>query len=285
MEAKDSGRAGLIAFVINLFLFLIKLFAGILSGSLAILSDAFNSFLDMLSYLLGFFSIRVASQGPDADHPFGHRRAEPLSALVIAIFTGILAFEILKAAADNLVFGAPTALISPLVFAIVVVSIIVKIASYFYLRGKADSSGSSTLEAMAIDSRNDIFASSIVLIGIAGVYFGQPLLDDAAAIFIAIYILYSGYLIARKNINYLMGASPDPEHLAEMWDAAASVKGIKRIPLLRSHYVGDKAHVEVGIVLTKKTKAQRAHDIGEKVQKKIEELPLVSRAFVHIDYE
>ncbi len=285
MKREDAGHAGIVAFLVNVFLFLIKLAAGLISGSLAILSDAFNSFLDILSYLLAFFSIKVAQKGPDADHPFGHRRAEPLSALMIAIFAGVLAFEILKSAADNIILGEPILTLTPLVFAIVIISIIVKIGAYFYLKQKAKASLSSTLEALSIDSRNDIFASSIVLIGVVGAYLSSPILDDAAAIFIAIYILYSGYEIARKNIDYLMGARPPKEVLGEIRAAAKSVKAVKKFKDIRAHYVGDRVHVELSIVLPKNLKTKKAHDIGEQVQKAVEKVALVSYAFVHIDYE
>jgi cation diffusion facilitator family transporter len=285
MKRGNTGRAGLIAFLINVFLFIIKLAAGLLSGSLAILSDAFNSFLDILSYLLAFFSIKIAQKGPDAGHPFGHRRAEPVSALLIGIFSGVLAFEIFRAAADNLLFGDFSLTITPLVFGVVVLSILVKIAAYFYLRQKAKANLSSSLEAMSIDSRNDVFASSTVLIGIMGAYLDFPVLDDAAAILIAIYILYSGYSIARKNIDYLMGARPPEEVISEIRAAAKSIDGLSKIKGVRAHYVGDRVHVEISIVLPKNLKTKKAHELGELVQKETEKLKLVSRAFIHIDYE
>ena len=285
MKKEDTGRVGLIAFLINVFLFIIKLAAGLISGSLAILSDAFNSFLDILSYLLAFFSIKVAQKGPDRDHPFGHRRAEPLSAFMIAIFAGVLAFEILKTAIENILMGEPALILTPLVFGIVIVSIIVKLASYFYLKQKADSNLSSTLEAIAIDSRNDVFASSIVLLGVVGAYLSSPVLDDVAAIFIAFYILYSGYSIARKNLDYLMGARPTAETMNKIKQSVKSVKGVKHLSSVRAHYVGDRVHAEVSIILDKKLTPKKTHDIGEKVQKEVEKIDLVSRVFIHIDYE
>ena len=285
MDKEDSGRAGLIAFLVNVFLFAIKLFAGLISGSIAILSDAFNSFMDIITYLIAFFSIKMAQKGPDADHPFGHRRAEPLSAIIIAIFTGVLAFEILRAAFNSILAGESFLTLSPLVFAIVIVSIILKIASYIYLNKKAKTASSPTLEALSIDCRNDFFASSVVLVGIAGAQLGLPILDGAAAVLIAIYILYSGYSIARKNLDYLLGAKPGKETLKQIRESAKSVKGIKRLSGVRAHYVGDLVHVEISIVLDKKLTPKKTHDLGEKVQKEVEKIKIVSRAFIHIDYE
>ena len=94
MNGESAEKATIFAIALNIFLFIIKLAAGLLSGSLAVLSDAFNSFLDIFSYIITYASVRLSNKGPDSDHPFGHRRAEPLAAILVAMFAGILAFEI-----------------------------------------------------------------------------------------------------------------------------------------------------------------------------------------------
>lgn len=285
MKKETAEGTGFSAFLLNVFLFILKLVAGILSGSLAVISDAFNSFLDSLSYLLAFFSIKLASRGPDKDHPFGHRRAEPLSAMVVAIFTGVLGIEILKTAAEDLLAGQDAVAVTSFTFAALLISIIVKIAMHLHLKRKAKECMSSSLEALSIDSRNDAFATSIALIGIGTEYSGIPMMDKFAAIAISVYILRAGYLMAKENMDYLMGASPPGETIMKLREAAKSVAGVKGVPILRAHYVGDRLHVEAGVVLSKKTAAKKTHEIGERVQNKLEKIKLVSRAFVHIDYE
>ncbi len=285
MEKRETERAGLIALTINIFLFIIKLIAGILSGSLAVLSDAFNSFLDILSYFLAFTSIKLAAKGPDADHPFGHRRAEPLSALVVAIFTGIVGFEILRTAAENILSEETLVTITIFTFIVLLISIALKSMLYFYLGKKAKKHKSTSLEALAVDSKNDALTSFVALLGVWASSTGIFFMDKLAAIVIAIYIIYAGYNIARKNIGYLMGRSPRTELTAKLWNTASGVKGIKRISNLRAHYVGDRVHVEVEIVLSKKLKPEKTHEIGENVQNALEKIDLVQRAFIHIDYE
>jgi cation diffusion facilitator family transporter len=285
MKKEGAEKIGFSAFLLNIFLFILKLAAGLLSGSLAVISDAFNSFLDSLSYLLAFFSIKVANMGPDRDHPFGHRRAEPLSAMVVAIFTGVLGIEILKAAAGDILTGQDAVAITSFTFAALIISIIVKLAMHFHLKRKAKEYMSSSLGALSIDSRNDVLATSIALIGIGTEYAGIPMMDKVAAVAISAYILRAGYLLARENIDYLMGASPKRETILKLRNAAKSVKGVKGVSILRAHYVGDRLHVEAGIVLDKKLAAKKTHEIGERVQKKLEKMQAVSRAFIHIDYD
>ena len=99
---EDSEKTALGAFAINIFLFILKITAAMASGSLAVLSSAFDSLNDILSYFIGYWSIKEARKLPDADHPFGHRRIEPFAAIIMGIFAGILAFEIIKSAGMNL---------------------------------------------------------------------------------------------------------------------------------------------------------------------------------------
>jgi cation diffusion facilitator family transporter len=284
MLKNGAEKAGFAAFLLNIFLFAIKMAAGVMSGSLAVISDALNSLLDCVSYLLAFLSIRFSGQAPDRGHPFGHRRAEPLSAIVVAVFTGILGIEILKSAAMEIMGEEGAIEITGFTFAALGIAIIIKIFMYFYLGRCAKKNMSSSLEALAIDSRNDILATLVALLGAGSSYAGIPVMDKIAAMGIALYILRSGYVIARKNIDYLLGASPGKKTLAEFREAAKSVEGVKRVSVLRAHFVGDRLHVEVGVVLDKKTKPEKTHEIGVRVQKKLEGEKLVSRAFVHIDY-
>lgn len=285
MNDGSAEKATLLSIALNIFLFIIKLAAGILSGSLAVLSDAFNSFLDIFSYIIAYLSVRISGKGPDKDHPFGHRRAEPLSAILVAMFAGILAFEIFKEAVSNILFGEAAIQITDLTFAVLVICIIVKTAMFIFLGKEAKKHHSSSMEALSMDSRNDVFSTSIALGGVAGAFLGAPLLDDVAAILISLYIFRSAYLMAKKNIDYLMGACPDSETIAKIWNASKSVKGIKRVGAVRAHYVGDRIHVEIDIVLSKKLKVGKTHQISENVQKAVEAIARVERAFIHIDYE
>ena len=285
MESDDTGKMGIFAFVVNVVLFLLKLAAAIVSGSVAIFSDALNSFMDILTYAIAFFSVKMAQKGPDKDHPMGHRTAEPLAAILIAITAGMISFEIFKEALGALFFGEVTPFFPPFVFGILVFSIILKFIIFVYMDKKSKKTHSSGVDAIAVDCKNDIFATSAVLIGVIASELGYPIFDPIAAIFVGLYVLYMGYKLARKNLRYLMAEAPDKKIVQKIRECAKNVKGVKKISSLTAHYMGDRINVEIGIVLSKKLKTQETHDIGEQVQKEIERMDLVSHAFVHIDYE
>ncbi|MBU0532039.1 cation diffusion facilitator family transporter [Candidatus Micrarchaeota archaeon] len=272
------------AFLTNIFLFLLKVSAAIPSGSLALLSSAFDSLNDVVSYLIGYYSIRESARGPDRDHPFGHRRMQPLAAIVIAIFAAILSFEILRFTVISFLSGVSLFEITTYTFLVLVITIVVKLIMYFFLKNASKKNLSSAIDAMMVDSKNDILFNSIAIVGVSGAYFGQPFLDEAAAVIIAAYIAYSGYEVARKNFNYIVGAKPDKKIIDTIAKKARKVNGVKKLGLMRAHYVGDRVHVELAILVEKETKGLKSHEIALNVQHAIESLQIVERAFIHVDY-
>jgi len=278
-------KVSLVAWLTNIVLFAVKLTAGILSGSLAVLSDAFNSLTDIISYLIIFMAVRFSKQAPDADHPYGHRGAQPLAAFIVAVFQGVLAFEILKTAINNLLFGSPAVTITAFTFAALIFNMVVKSLMSFFLGKYGKEFSSSSLKSISIDSRNDVLASTVAVIGLIGVYMGDGIFDNGAAIIIAFYILYAGYKMAKESMGYLMSASPPPELLHEIKATVEKVKGVKKVAKISAHYIGDRVHAEIEIVIGAKVKPAEAHEIEVAVQEAAEKLDLVESAFVHLDYE
>jgi len=278
-------KVSLVAWLINIVLFAVKITAGLLSGSLAVLSDAFNSLTDIISYAIIFFAVKFSKQEPDADHPYGHRGAQPLAAFIVATFQGVLAFEILKTAISNLIFGEPAIAITAFTFGALLFSIVVKSLMSFFLEKFGKEFNSSSLRSISIDSRNDVLASIVAILGLIGVLMGDGLFDDGAAIIIALFILYSGYKMAKESMAYLLSASPPPELLHEIKGTVEKVKGVKKVAKVSAHYIGDRVHAEIEVVIGAKVKPAEAHEIEVAVQEAAEKLDLVESAFVHLDYE
>lgn len=278
-------KVSLVAWLINIVLFAVKITAGLLSGSLAVLSDAFNSLTDIISYAIIFFAVKFSKQEPDADHPYGHRGAQPLAAFIVATFQGVLAFEILKTAISNLIFGEPVITITAFTFGALLFSIVVKSLMSFFLARFGKEFNSSSLRSISIDSRNDVLASIVAILGLIGVLMGDGLFDDGAAIIIALFILYSGYKMAKESMAYLLSASPPPELLREIKGTVEKVKGVKKVAKVSAHYIGDRVHAEIEVVIGAKVKPAEAHEIEVAVQEAAEKLELVESAFVHLDYE
>lgn len=277
MNKQHLSRLGI---VLSIVLFLIKLWAGIMSKSIAIISDALNSFLDVFSYSAIHISIMIQEKDPDANHPFGHRRAEPIAGFIIAIFATLLGATIIKDAIVGF-FSPQETIISSLAIWVLVFSIVAKTIMTYLYHANWRKTKSAAMQASYVDSRNDIMASLVALIGftIGGIF------DSLAGLIIGIWILYSGILIGLENLGYLMGQAPSEKMLQEIEGQAMKIEGVLGINNIVAHYVGDVVHAEVHVVVSEDLTLKQAHDLGVLVRKKLEELDDLQRAFVHIDPE
>ena len=270
--AKLLKRATTLSLVTNIFLFFIKGFIGIMSNSIAVISDAVNSLTDIVSSAAIMYSVHVSLKKPDDEHQFGHHAAQPIAVFIIALFSAIVGIEIIKESIKRIT--APTSLeISLPVYLVLVLTIIIKLILMRYQSKVGKAFKSPGLKASAVDSMNDVLSSSLSLVGVAGIEFGYPSLDGIVGIFIAFVIMKSGYEIAKENINYLMGRAADEKIILEIANKALNVNGVKGMNDLRSYYVGNKFHIEIHIEVDKNETTEISHDIGELVRTEIMKLP------------
>ncbi len=279
---KKSEKISISGIILNSILFISKFIVGMTSGSIALISDAINSFTDIFASAIIFIAVRVSNKKADESHPFGHYRAEPIAGLIVAIFTGIVGFEIAKVAIINL-FSEHSNSVGYAAVAVLLFSISVKSGmSYYYIR-KGKSMKRPAIKAAGIDSRNDVFVSLVALIGVFGAIYGYHKLDDIAALIISIFIFYFGYQIGIENLDFLMGKTPSRTFIEKIKDATREVKGVKGINDVRAHYVGNRIHIEIHIEVGKNYLTKKSHDIGKEVQRKVEKFSEIGKAFIHID--
>ncbi|MDH4226606.1 MAG: cation diffusion facilitator family transporter [Deltaproteobacteria bacterium] len=266
----------------NAALFAVKLAAALLSGSVALLSEAFNSLTDTVSSIAIFICVRISDKEADEGHPFGHKRAEPIAGLVVAIFAGILGFEIIRTSIDKIVHQEK-AVVGAFALFVPLLTIVAKGAMSWYFRKVGREVRSPAIAASGVDSLCDVFVAVAALIGVVGAWQGYWWLDPAAGLVISIWILITGYRIGMENIDYLMGKAPPPEMLSDIRTAARSVGGVRDINTVRAHYVGHFIHVEVHIEVDKALSTLDSHAIGKNTERELHKLPFIEKAFIHID--
>jgi cation diffusion facilitator family transporter len=279
---KFTQKISKLGVVLNLLLFIAKFSIGLISGSIAIFSDALNSFMDVLSSIGVFIAVKISDKKPDLDHPFGHHRAEPIAGLIVAVLVCVFGIEIMLNAVTGF-FNPQKSSLSIVAISILVLTIIIKffMSVYFLYVGKKFNS--PALKASGIDSRSDVLVSSLALISVVFSMSGFPEMEYIGALVIGVVIIYSGYKIGSENIDYLMGKCPPLSMIAEMRQLAYDVPGVKGLNDLHAHYVGNYVQVELHIEVTSDISTKKSHDIGKKVEKKLEKLAYVSKAFIHID--
>ena len=208
------GRYGLLSSAVgiccNLLLFLGKLMIGLLSGSVSIMADSVNNLSDAASSVVTLIGFRVSGKPADADHPFGHARAEYIGGLVVAFMILLIGIEFFKTSLERILH--PQSLeVSMLTVTVLILSIAVKLWMGAFNRHIGKTISSAALLATAQDSFNDVLTTGAVLLGTLIAHFTHWQLDGWMGLAVAIFILWSGFGIARSTVGPLLGQSPPPE--------------------------------------------------------------------------
>ncbi len=200
---------------LNVLLFALKLLAGLLSGSIAIVADAFNNLSDAGSSVITLIGFRLAAKKPDRDHPFGHGRLEYIAGLMVALVILLMAFELGKSSVEKIL--RPAAVETGwLTLAILVFSILVKLYMFLYNRAVGARLGSSAMRATARDSLSDCVSTFAVLVCTLLARFTGAMLDGWAGMVVALFILYNGIGAVKETISPLLGEPPAPEFVQEI---------------------------------------------------------------------
>ena len=279
---KILKRATYLSLIVNIFLFAMKIIVGVISNSIAVISDAINSLTDIVSSAVIMYSVRVSLKKPDEEHQFGHNAAQPIAVFLIALFTGVVGINVVEESIRRII--SPDQIhVNSAVYIVLAITVLVKILLTRYQSSVGKTYRSPALKASAIDSLNDVLASSLSIIAVFIVELGFPYVDGIAGILIAFFIFKSGYEIAKENLDYLMGRSAGEQLILEIANRAMAVKGVVGMNDLRSHYVGNKFHIEIHIEVDRNITTELSHDIGNKVKYAIQEIDEVQQVFVHID--
>ena len=243
---KLSGAVGIVC---NSLLALGKLTAGLLSGSISVSADAVNNLSDAASSIITLIGFRIAEKPADADHPFGHARMEYLSGMIVSLLVLVIGYELAKSSIGKMLHPQPT-VFSWLTVGILFVSILVKLWMMRFNLRLGGHIASSALRATAMDSRNDAITTGAVLVCLLiGRYTGfDP--DAYVGFLVALFILYSGYDLAKSTIDPLLGSAPDPALRKAIGEKILSYDEVLGVHDLILHDYGPgrrfaSAHVEI----------------------------------------
>ena len=275
-------RAADATLVINIFLFIIKAIVGYLSNSIAVISEALNSLTDILSSIGIKYAVELSREKPDSKHQFGHSAAQPIAAFILSVFAFVVGINIIEESIKRLIHPEEINAI-PTVYIVLLTTIVIKTILNRYQVRIGKMFNSPAIRAAAVDSMNDILASSIALIGVIGAAYNLKFIDSIGGIMVAMFIFKTGYEVARENLDYLMGRSAEPEFDESIKKIAMNIEGVKGINDLRSHYVGNKFHIEIHIEVDSNSATLKSHEIGNNVRFALEKIEEVQKVFVHVD--
>lgn len=257
--------AGFTGICCNILLFLGKLLAGLLSGSVSILADAINNLSDAGSSLVTLLGFYLAQRPADKEHPYGHARYEYLSGLVVSALILVIGLELGKSSFEKVLHPQPI-LATPVVWGVLTVSLCLKFWMSHFFRTLGARIRSVTLTAASADSRNDVIATAGVLLGyIVSSLFGVNV-DGIVGLGIAAFILWSGIGIARDTISPLLGAR-DPELVKKLSALVLSHEKVLGIHDLLVHDYGPgQCFASVHAELSAEEDPLACHDILDDIE-------------------
>jgi len=267
MNAKEKAALGSIAASAGLTA--AKAAIGLLTGSLAILSEAGHSLLDFSATVLTYFAVRISGKPADAEHQYGHGKVESVTALAETALLFLLSVVVIGEAARRLIaaqFHAVEA--TAAAFAIIAGSIVIDFFRARTLRRVARETSSEALEADALHFGSDMWSSVAVLIGLCGVAFGYSWADAAAAIVVAVFICIAGWRLGRRTINTLTDTAPAgvSDRVAAI---ARQVPGIVAVERVRARPAGAVLFVELGVGVSRTLPLDRVSAIKERLTRDI----------------
>ena len=281
-EYQSSVRQVLIGvMLINALVTATKFVVGALSGSIAVLADAFNSLIDSSSNVIGLFGIHAASGPPDADHPYGHRRYETLATLGIGALLVLAGWEVLENVFSRLLEGgAPKA--QPLSLALLALTVPLNLFVVWYEGRRGRELHSDVLLADATQTRMGLYTTLSAFVGLIGSELGLPWLDIVVALGIAVVIGREAWRILRAtSLELTDSLAIDPLRVERV---ARQVAGVRLATRARSRGRGDDIHLDLHITVDPAMSTTQAHAIASEVERRLKaDLPGVVDAVVHIE--
>lgn len=232
------GRiCGIWGIFLNVLLFAGKYFAGLISGSVAIMADAFNNLSDALSAFISLCGFVLSAKKPDRDHPFGHGRMEYLAGLLLSSLIMVMGFELLKSSLDKI--REPAAIQAGLLPALILTaSIAVKLYMALYNRHFGRKIHSAAMLAASADSLSDSASTLVVLLSMGISQFWGINIDGWAGLIVALFIMVTGFKSVLETVSPLLGKAPEEELVQSIEALALQCPEIAGIHDLMVHDYG-----------------------------------------------
>ncbi len=264
--AKNSLYAALIITAI-------KVVAAYFSGSLGVLSEVFNSAVDIFVCIITILSIKYSARPPDADHNYGHEKIENFSAIFQVFILFITSAYIIYEASVRLFINKNTEVkVSIWIFAALIVSMVIDFYRARTLKRVAEETKSNALEADALHFSTDILSSGAVIVGLILVYLNiSKIADTIAALFVTGIIIYLGFKLSKKAVDSLMDRVP-PGLYEKVRYETLLMKGVEDIKSCRIRSSGSKIYIDMTILVSRLVPFSKAHDIMDSVERKIKQL-------------
>ncbi len=260
-----------------------KALVGIATGSLAILSEAGHSLIDLGATVMTYVAVRISGKPADEEHQYGHGKVEAVSALAETALLFLLSGVVIWEAVKRLIEHEPHVVIANVwAFGVILVSIVVDFLRARALSRTAKKTSSHALEADALHFSSDLWASLAVLVGLIGVHFGLQWADSAAALVVAVLVCIAGWRLGRRTIDMLIDVAP-PGATAQITAIAEKVQGAVAVERVRARAVGETTFIELTVAVSRTLPLDRVTAIKAAVETALRDQMPGAQAIVTID--
>lgn len=286
IRAQAIKRTTLVGAVVNLLLAALKILAGWIGQSHALIVDGVHSISDLVSDVLVWIAGHHAGQAPDADHPYGHGRFETVATFTLGFLLMVVAVSIAWDAIQRLFQPELLLRPEPVTLLVAGLSILVKEGLYWYTRAYGRRVRSDLLIANAWHHRSDAISSIVVLIGIAGTLAGLSYLDGVASVIVAVMIAKIAWDLGWDAARELVDTGLSPERLQEISQIIRRSTGVRDVHMLRTRTIGGNPAADVHVLVDSDISVSEGHAISVLVQERLmEAIDRMTDVTVHIDPE
>ncbi len=272
---------GWISVLVNSILFILKLVIGVMVGAVSVIADAVHTLSDVVSSIVVIWGFKQAEKPADVEHPYGHGRAEYIATLIIAILLCVAGIEFVEASIDRIQNPERVAAEWWMIL-ILMVTIILKEITARYAEFLSSKIASGTLHADAWHHRIDAISSILVVAAMIAGKYGYPVVDGWAGLGVALFLIYTGFEIAKDAVDDLIGKPPTSEEVEVIRQIVMSVDGVLGAHDIIIHSYGHDKFASVHVEIDADETTAVAHDISEEVEDKLEKAIGVEPT-VHLD--
>ena len=259
---------GWISVLVNSILFIFKLVIGVMVGAVSVIADAVHTLSDVVSSIVVIWGFKQAEKPADVEHPYGHGRAEYIATLIIAILLCVAGIEFIEASIDRI--QNPEQVVAEWwMILILMVTIILKEITARYAEFLSTKIASSTLHADAWHHRIDAISSILVVAAMIAGKYGYPVVDGWAGLGVALFLIYTGFEIAKDAVDDLIGKPPASEEVEVIRQIVMSVDGVLGAHDITIHSYGHDKFISVHVEIDADKSTAEAHDISEDVEYKL----------------
>ena len=259
---------GWISVLVNSILFILKLVIGVMVGAVSVIADAVHTLSDVVSSIVVILGFKQAEKPADVEHPYGHGRAEYIATLIIAILLCVAGIEFIEASIDRI--KNPEQVVAEWwMILTLMVTIILKEITARYAEFLSIKIASGTLHADAWHHRTDALSSLLVVGALIAGKYGYPSSDGWAGLGVALFLIYTGFEIAKDAVDDLIGKPPTSEEVEIIRQIVMSVDGVLGAHDITIHSYGHDKFISVHVEIDADKSTAEAHDISEEVEYKL----------------